>query len=1339
MAAYDPVLEAHKRWLGYLQPVGLVVSPHALVAAQAIPTVQVHALQRRLQALLLAPPAPDHDAHFRPLADLATLLTEALDWRPSDLQTPPDALAVPLPEYGTTLRPTYAVRDPRGAADKPWLALVQTFPEGHDLDAPTPGDGWDASPQAQHERLLRELAIPIGLSCNGHALRLTYAPRGETSGHLTFPLEPLLHVDGRPMLSGLELLLSADRVFGESDDRRLPALLAASRRYQSEVSTRLAEQVLGALHELLRGFQTADPKGALLPSGSPEARRQLYGGLLTVLLRLVFLLYAEDRGLMPDSPTYANNYAVTGLYLRLREDAGRYADTLDQRFGAWPWLCALFRLVFTGGSHHPTHLPARHGRLFDPDAYPFLEGRPQAGAWQAGERVDPPRLSDGTVWRVLSSLLLLDGERLSYRSLDVEQIGSVYESIMGFDIEEAAGPSIAVRPAHVVVNLAALLHEKPSDRASRLEAEARCKLTAKQAEALRAAKTVEEALSALEAARKLSPQTPHVIAKGGLYLQPGEERRRSGSHYTPRALTGPIVAATLRPVLAQLGPNPRAQDLLQLKICDPAMGSGAFLVETCRQLAEELVRAWDRHKNTPDGQPPIPSDEDPLLHARRLVAERCLYGVDKNPFAVDLAKLSLWLVTLAKDHPFTFVDHALKHGDSLVGLSKAQIAEFRWDDQTRFEGPLFAATLHRVQAASALREELQSLGEGSELSKRERLRAANDTTEDLKLRGDAILYAFFKGGPKDKDRERKRAELATLADEAERSPHLHKKTLRSLSEELHNDPHHPISPFHWEIEFPEVFYKRSVRSRADGEQRSGGFDAFVGNPPFLGGMLITANDSSAYLDYLKLHFPSTGNRMDLCAYFFRRAYELLRKDGTLGMIATNTIAEGDTRSGGLTWIGNHGGIIYNATRRYKWPGTAAVVVSIIHIARDPHFVDLVELDGEQVSQISAFLFPGGSHNDPARLTENAQRCFVGNNILGMGFTFDDSTSEATPLSEMRRLIDRDQNNARIVHPFIGGEEINSTPDQSYHRYVIDFGDMSEKDAKRWPDLYRIVENKVRPSRVDKTGSYSTYWWRFGRRCAAGRELMVNLDRVLVNCQVSPHLSVAFQPTDRVFAHTLNIFAFDTYAAFALLQSRVHEVWARFFASSMKDDLRYTPSTCFETFPFPPGWESAATNGELERAGREYYEYRAGLMVRRGEGLTKTYNRFHDPDERDPEIERLRELHAAMDAAVLRAYGWHDLAAAATCEFLLDYEDDPQDPTEAAPTPSKKNRKKPYRLRWPDPLHDQTLARLLQQNQSQSQSPPQPPTTPTPKPKKTKKNTKKTPKSQPSLLPDDDDS
>jgi hypothetical protein len=193
--------------------------------------------------------------------------------------------------------------------------------------------------------------------------------------------------------------------------------------------------------------------------------------------------------------------------------------------------------------------------------------------------------------------------------------------------------------------------------------------------------------------------------------------------------------------------------------------------------------------------------------------------------------------------------------------------------------------------------------------------------------------------------------------------------------------------------------------------------------------------------------------------------------------------------------------------------------------------------------------------------------------------------------------------------------------------------------------------------------------------------------------VGNHIAPCFVPTSIVIAGPANVMALDTFCEFALIQSRPHEFWARNFSSSLKDDQRYTPTDCFETFPFPPDWES---NTALETAGREYYEYRAALMVRNDEGLTKTYNRFHDPEERSPDIHQLRALHAAMDRAVLAAYGWPDIPTA--CEFLLDYEED-EDAEDAPEAPGKKKRakKKPYRYRWPDEVRDEVLARLLALN------------------------------------------
>lgn len=254
--------------------------------------------------------------------------------------------------------------------------------------------------------------------------------------------------------------------------------------------------------------------------------------------------------------------------------------------------------------------------------------------------------------------------------------------------------------------------------------------------------------------------------------------------------------------------------------------------------------------------------------------------------------------------------------------------------------------------------------------------------------------------------------------------------------------------------------------------------------------------------------------------------------------------------------------------------------------------------------------------------------------------------------------------------------------------MIDFGDMSEDEARKgWPDLMSIVELKVKPERMKTTGSYKTKWWQFGRRSMAGTQATAGLDRFLVTgCGASPHLVFAFMPPGRVLANSLDLFPVSTYAAFCALQSRPHEIWTRFFASTLEDRLRYTPSDCFETFPFADNWREHAA---LESAGKAYYEFRGALMVRDNQGPTNIYNRFNDPDEGEPDILKLRELHTAMDRSVLDAYGWGDINP--ECEFVPEFGDE-EDADE-----NDRPKKKKYRLRWPDDIRDGILAKLLELN------------------------------------------
>ena len=1304
--ATDPAIRDHQAWLGYLQPDGLVVSPAALVDAQVLLNRNVAPLQQRFLELVdvgteKAPKPPQ-------LVSLPHLLTRFLEW-PADLicgldgsKPIPDSLKTPLREFGETLQPDMVLEEAQPAdADKPWMILLKELPVGTDLDAPVESAqaGWSASHSRRFERLLRETSVPVGLISNGTHLRLVYAPRGENTGTLTFPVAAMTEVAGRPILSAFDMLLSKYRLLSAPSEACLPALLRKSREYQSRVSAALAGQVLDALYELLRGFQAANEHahGELLKQVLAEHPDQVYSGLLTVLMRLVFLLYAEDRGLMPGSDLYVRNYAVHGLFGKLRADAEQYPDTMDHRYGAWAQLVALFRAVYQGCEHPLMKMPPRHGHLFDPDRFPFLEG------CSAGDgRL--PLVADGVAYRVLHKLLLLDGERLSYRTLDVEQIGSVYQTMMGFRLQVTAGQTIAIKPAKahgapVPLSLEEILAVTPADRAKFIADQTDYKLPAGMNECLKGAGTIDDLLAALE--RRIARNaTPHPVPAGAMVLVPTDERRRTGSHYTPRALTEPIVRKALAPILKQLGEDPTPDQVLSLKVCDPAMGSGAFLVESCRQLGDELVKAWHTH----GWKPVIPPDEDEILHARRIVAQRCLYGLDRNPMAVDLAKLSMWLATLAKDHPFTFLDHSLRSGDALVGLSRKQIAYFNLEgagQRTFVQGRL------DEQMQQALKARRQILSAGDEMppaTKAQKLAVSDEALDTIRQAGDLFVASFF-DGTKPRERKDNRDLYLSLLEKFKRDTDVEaQQKIPAILTRL-RDGKEPIHPFHWEIEFPEVF---------DGDKP--GFDAIIGNPPFAGKNTLINSNPEGYLDWLQaIHEESHGNA-DLVAHFFRRAFNLIRQDGTFGLIATKTIGQGDTRSTGLRHICLHGGTIYSARKRFKWPGEAAVFISVVHVCKGTCNAPYI-LDDRQVPVITAYLFHAGTHDDPQALAANAGKSFIGCFLLGMGFTFDDSGNQgvASPISEMHTLIRKDPKNGEVIAPYIGGEEILNDPRQSHHRYVIDFSGKTEAQAReRWPDLMAIVEARVKPERMQQNDRYGQEtWWQFLRTRQEMRAIISAMPRTLVISQTGNALAFAFKDTKTIFGHTLVILPFSEYGAFACLQSSIHRYWAIMFAATMKDDLRYIPSDCFDTFPFPDRWQD---NTALRASGETYYEFRAMSMATNNQGLTATYNRFHGPAEGDRGILKLRDLHDAMDRVVLEAYGWGDIQP--VCGFGMDYldvEDDkmPEDvPAElwwptaadalsfAAKLPASR-RRLPWRCRWPEAIRDEVLARLLELNKGRA--------------------------------------
>ncbi|MDB2579270.1 hypothetical protein N9Y00_09595, partial [Tateyamaria sp.] len=502
--------------------------------------------------------------------------------------------------------------------------------------------------------------------------------------------------------------------------------------------------------------------------------------------------------------------------------------------------------------------------------------------------------------------------------------------------------------------------------------------------------------------------------------------------------------------------------------------------------------------------------------------------------------------------------------------------------------------------------------------------------------------------------------------------------------------------------------------------------SMVGNPPFAGKNTITNGSRAGFLDWLKVISPGAHGNADLSAHFFRRAFGLLREGGTMGLIATNTIGQGDTRESGLRYLlQEKNGEIYNARRRVKWPGEAAVVVSTVHVSKGPATGVAILLDGRPVSRISAFVREGDFDDTPAVLEENEGKSFVGSYILGMGFTFDDDNAakgKASSIAEMEQLIQKDPRNAERIKPYLGGSEINTDPEHKYHRYVIDFEDFPlrrdptlkswvgvavaerremlrtgvvpedypDPVAEDWPDLLEIVQRLVKPERdkiKDEIGK--RIWWRFLRAREELQEAKAGKATVFALCRVSSNLGVAKVRSDVIFADSCVIFTEEEVVS---ILSSVHEIWARLLSSSMKDDLRYSPSDCFQNFPAS---EKKAQNNYLSSVVANYLEARAEVMKRTGLGLTGSYNRFHNPLDRKPDIVELRRLHAEMDDAVLRAYGWDDLA-----DMAQDTSKDG-----AAPRFLHRTDEPEFayqeRYHWPAWFRDKVLARLLELNRTRA--------------------------------------
>jgi hypothetical protein len=687
-----------------------------------------------------------------------------------------------------------------------------------------------------------------------------------------------------------------------------------------------------------------------------------------------------------------------------------------------------------------------------------------------------------------------------------------------------------------------------------------------------------------------------------------------------------------------------ADELLKLKVLDPAMGSGAFLVSACRYLGDRLVEAWER-----DGYPdtvatalgPDFDRDDAALEARRRIAARCLCGVDRDDAAVELGKLSLWLVTLAKDQPFSFLDHALRCGDSLVGLtSEAQVEAFHLDPErgrminARMSGAIDEIAGPILTRVRELREEIEAEPvrdphQGHVLM--DKLAETEQLTERLRTLADGVAAAALSTAGQSAEAFDDRltglshkAQLLLTTDDTES---VMEAAFRVQIEPSLKGPRtEPIRPLHWPLEFPEVMDR-------------GGFDAVVSNPPFIGGKKISGALGTDFREYLKQHVArdKSGNA-DLCSYFLLRDLSIARR-GRIGIIATNTIAQGDTREVGLDQAVDMYWDIYRAEKSQPWPGTASLEVSMVWTGHAGE-CELRVLDGSQVSCITPSLDPRARvSGNPYRLRANEGQSFQGSIVLGSGFLMEPKEAQA--------LMQQDGCNGRVLFPYLNGEDLSSRWDCVASRWVINFGLMTEPEARQFPDCWGYAESHVLREREQLSAKaypgLLDRWWQYWRPRAEMTNAIAGLDRVLVFAQTTRTQMPLLVPARQVLSHMLVVIATGDTGRLAFHSSDFQFWWTVSYGSTLETRLRYIPSDCFETLARP------RSTPRLEQAGAELDTFRRGVMERRRIGLTPLYNLVHDPAAIDEDVDRLRRVHQEIDLAVAEAYALDEEREAAIAE------------------------------------------------------------------------------------------
>ncbi|RSX47931.1 Eco57I restriction-modification methylase domain-containing protein [Bifidobacterium castoris] len=1150
----------------------------------------------------------------------------------------------------------------------------------------TPDDGWNANPLDRMQLMLRQRTsdCSIGVVTDGRWWGIVSAPKDGPAAWGQFDSQ--MWIDTPNVRDAFTNLLSVSQLVTDKPENRLPALFAGSVTAAEEITETLGSQVRQAVELIVAAFGESATRNqtGVLPEGD-----EVYQAAVTIMMRIIFLLFAQERGLLPQGGLFDASYGMAGVLDDLEVRASAEGEEgMDGTSLSWHRLLATSRALYSGANFEDMRLPAYGGSVFDPERHPFL-----TDVDEQGELVIT--VTDRVMLHVLRSIQVAhvnsEARRVSFRDMDVEQIGYIYESLLGYTCKKASTIMMGLdgkagfepeMPLDELERIARKYDDDPSgmERAKAIQAwvkmhepGAQTVSERKLSAQLTATPTKDDERALLSVTgdavlrdrlrpwialtRRDMRGKPFILLDGMMYVSETSSRKDAGAHYTPRSLAEEVVEHALEPLVYNPGPlqtsdrskwgHINSDALLNLHVADIACGSGAFLVAAARYLARELVEAWRQEDALPAMEP-----DRILLSATRKVVSSCLYGVDINDMAVEMCKLSLWLISLDKAQPFSFVDNKILHGNTLLGVTNlAQVERKRINDEEASLSLLdmnaagqYALANDTNEAMRTVRRLRKQLAEEinnndpqrSTKAKQRQMREIDKTLERTRTIADGVVAAgLLADGKPSKEWGTSYEDLSIAVGRAYPAEGDGDATMldsiidRGLTPTVPTD-YERWKCVHWPLEIPEVM-------------ENGGFDAIIGNPPFLGGQKLTGTMGANVREWL-ITTIADGNRgsADLCAYFFLRAFSIMRSGGTLGLLATNTIAQGKTREVSLDRMLQEHFTIYRSIRSRSWPVKSANLEYSTIWGVKGAVPDAVQrnCDGVEVARISSLLEPQGRvAGKPEPLEENDNISFQGCIVLGQGFIISQE--------QANEWIADDPRNKEVLHPYLNGKDLNSRPDCSASRWVIDFNDWSEERARTYSLPYKHILETVKPERQKKKadGTYKLRkplperWWQYAEKRPALRKAIAPLDRVLVIAQVSKTLMPQLVSSNQILDAKLIVFATSNYADLSVLSSSMHRDWVMKYGTTMRQDSTYVPTAVFVPFPRPKATDA------LQRIGRMLDEERREIMLRRQLGLTDLYNRINNSDitnDDDADIARMRAIHRELDETVMAAYDWSDI-------------------------------------------------------------------------------------------------